>query len=78
MSTISVRLPDSLHRQLRALAKQEGISINQFLTTALAEKLSALMTEDYLANRAKRGDRRKFEDVLSRVPDTPPEKHDAF
>ena len=78
MSTISLRLPDSLHRQVRELAKQEDVSINQFIATAVAEKLSALTTEDYLAARAKRGDRVKFERALSRVADTPPEEHDRL
>ena len=56
MSNLSLRLPESLHKQVKALAKEEGVSINQFITTALAEKLSALITEDYLGARAKRGD----------------------
>jgi hypothetical protein len=78
MSTISLRLPDSLHRQIRELAEREDVSINQFVTTAVAEKLSALMTEEYLAARAKRGDPRKFERALSQVPHTPPEEHDEL
>ncbi len=67
MSTISLRLPDSLHKHVRDLAKKESISINQFIATALAEKMSALMTEEYLESRAKRGGRRKFERVLRKV-----------
>lgn len=67
MSTISLRLPESLHDKARELAKQENVSINQFVATALAEKLSALMTEEYLQVRAKRGSRRKFEAVLRKV-----------
>ena len=67
MSTISLRLPASLHEKARELAKQENVSINQFVATALAEKLSALMTEEYLQVRAKRGSRRKFEAVLRKV-----------
>ena len=43
MSTISLRLPDSLHKQVRKLAEKESVSINQLITLALAEKLSALM-----------------------------------
>ncbi len=78
MSTISLRLPDSLHQQVGELAKQEDVSINQFITTAVAEKLSALTTEDYLAARAKRGDRAKFERALSRVADKPPDEHDRL
>ena len=67
MSTISLRLPASLHEKARELAKQENVSINQLVATALAEKLSALMTEEYLQARAKRGSRRKFEAVLRKV-----------
>jgi len=78
MSTISLRLPDSLHRQLRGLARQEEVSINQFVTTALVEKLSALMTDDYLAARANRADHGKFERALSRVADAPTEEHDKL
>lgn len=73
MSALSVRLPDSLHRQLKQLAKQEGVSVNQLISTAVAEKLSALMTEDYLRERAERGSRGRFEAALSLVPDTEPE-----
>ena len=54
MSTISLRLPESLHKRVRELARTEEISINQFVTTALAEKMSALMTLDYLKERAGR------------------------
>ena len=45
MKTISLRLPDLLHETVRELAKREHVSINQFITLALAEKISALMTE---------------------------------
>ena len=41
MSTLSLRLPDSLHEKVRELAAQDGISINQFIATAMAEKMSA-------------------------------------
>ncbi|HSJ62906.1 MAG TPA: DUF6290 family protein [Gemmatimonadaceae bacterium] len=72
MSTISLRLSESLHKQARELAAQEGISINQLIATSLAEKVSARMTGEYLAERAARGSRRKFERVLKKVRDRPP------
>ena len=78
MSTISLRLPDSLHKQIRKLADAEGISINQFISTAAAEKLAALMTVEYLEERAKRGSREKFEAALARLPDVEPEDYDRF
>ena len=76
MSTISLRLPESLHKAVRELAQKENISINQFITLALAEKLSALATEDYLGARAVRGDRNKFEAALGKVADLPPDPGD--
>jgi hypothetical protein len=78
MSTLSLRLPDSLHKRVRELAQQDGISINQFISTAVAEKLSALMTEDYLERRAQRGSREGFLAVLAKAPDIPPEPGDEI
>jgi predicted DNA-binding ribbon-helix-helix protein len=48
MSTLSVRLPSSFHQQLRDLAVREGVSMNQLISSAVGEKLAALMTEEYL------------------------------
>jgi hypothetical protein len=78
MSTLSLRLPDYLHNSVRELALQEGVSINHFITLAVAEKMSALMTEDYLAERAKQGSRERYEAVLAKVPDVEPEEYDRL
>jgi hypothetical protein len=77
MSTLSVRLPTSLHRHLRDLAQREGVSMNQLICSAVGEKLAALMTEDYLS-RATRGARKAYNAVLRRVPDVSPEKGDEL
>ncbi|MDP3148528.1 MAG: toxin-antitoxin system HicB family antitoxin [Ignavibacteria bacterium] len=69
MSTISLRLPESLHKKARDLAKKENTSINQLVSSALAEKVSALMTEEYLDERAKRASKNKFTKALSKVAD---------
>ena len=78
MSTISLRLPESLHASARELAEREKISINQLITLALAEKISALMTEEYLSRRAKRGSRKAFRAVLKKVRNVPPRPEDAI
>jgi len=78
MSTISLRIPDSLHRRVKELAQKDQISINQFIATALAEKISALMAVEYLEERAKRGSRRKFERALSKVKDVSPDDFDEM
>jgi len=78
MITISLRLPNSLHKQARELAEKEEISINQLIATALAEKISALATEDYLRERAARGSRQKFEKALQQVKKTTPSEEDRL
>ena len=78
MSTLSLRLPDSLHDQVRQLAAEEGVSINQFLALAAAEKVSALLTADYLRERGGRGDRAAFDAVLDRVPSVEPDPGDRI
>jgi predicted transcriptional regulator len=78
MATLSVRLPDSLHRQLKNLAQKEHVSINQLISTAVAEKMSALMTEDYLAALAREGSREAFDRALAAVPDVEPDPWDRW
>jgi hypothetical protein len=78
MGTISLRLPESLHKKVRELAKDEDVSINQLITTALAEKMSALMTVDYLRDRGALGDRAAYDAVLSKVRDVEPDEDDEF
>jgi hypothetical protein len=78
MSTMSLRLPESLHRRAKELALEEGISINQLVATALAEKISALAAGEYLRNRAARGSRSKFDLALDKVKKSPPTAHDRL
>ena len=72
MSSLSLRLPESLHQKIRELAKRDAISINQFIATAVAEKAAALLTVDYLEARGRHAHLRLFDRVLARVPDTAP------
>lgn len=76
MSALSIRLPESLHKYAKRYAAQEGISVNQLVSTALAEKLSALATEDYLDERAGRASRAKFDAALAQVPADEPDAAD--
>lgn len=78
MSALSLRLPNSLHARARELAQREGISLNQFVSTAVAEKLAALLTEEYLGSRAKRGSRPAYLKALGKVADAPPVRGDEL
>jgi predicted transcriptional regulator len=72
MSSLSLRLPESLHQRLRELAERDDISINQFIATAVAEKAAALLTVEYLEARGQRASAKLLDRVLKRVPDVSP------
>jgi hypothetical protein len=76
MGALSLRLPESIHRHIREIAKQEGVSINQLISSAVSEKISALLTEEYIQSRAKRADFNKVEQILANVPERIPASED--
>lgn len=76
MNALTIRLPDSIHQTIKKLAKREGCSVNQFLASAAAEKMSALLTLDYLRAEAAQGRREDFEAFLAAVPDGEPGETD--
>ena len=78
MSPLYLALPPSLYEQAQAYASKEGISMNEFILLAIAEKLATLSTADYLAERARRGSREKLLAVLAKAPDVEPEDYDKL
>jgi hypothetical protein len=78
MSTLTISVPDSIRRRAETLAQHDGISMDQFVALALAEKLAALDAGTYLAERAARGSREKFDRILAKVPDVPPQPGDEL
>jgi uncharacterized protein (DUF1778 family) len=76
MSTLTIRISESLRRSIEALAKEEGYSVDQFLASAAAEKMAALRTLEYLRREAAAGNREDFDRFLAAVPDAPPAEGD--
>ena len=72
MSTVTIQMPESLAQQIREWEAREGVSVDQLLSSAAAEKLSALMTVDHLRERARRAKREDFVRFLDSSPDVPP------
>ena len=72
MSTMSLRLPDYLHNSIREIADNEHISVNQLVTVAVAEKVSALATEKHLNAMAGKGSVDVFDAVMAKVANRPP------
>lgn len=72
MSALNLRLPDSIHQHIKEIAKREGVSINLFISSAVSEKISAIMTEEYIEKRKKQTRKGAFKKVLDRAPSREP------
>jgi len=72
MTTIHARVPDPLAKQIQELAEQEKVSVDQLVSIALAYQVSAWRRRDTVAERAKRGNWKKFDCVMAKVRDVPP------
>ncbi len=77
MTALTIRLPDSVHRKIKELAANDGVSVNQFIASAAAEKMASVMTLDWLRAEAAQGKRADFLAVLAAAPDVPPVPGDA-
>ena len=78
MAAVSLRLPNSIYELAKSLSKEDHVSLNQFIATAVSEKVSALNTESYINERAKRASKSKFLKALEKVPDVEAEPFDAL
>jgi uncharacterized protein (DUF1778 family) len=78
MTALTIRLPNSVHDSIKQLARKDGISVNQFIASAAAEKMAAFQTLEHLRREAALGKREDFERYLSLVPDAPPAEGDEW
>ena len=78
MTALTIRLPNSVHESIKQLARKDGISVNQFIASAAAEKMASFQTLDYLRREAALGKREEFEQLLKLVPDVPAQAGDEL
>jgi predicted transcriptional regulator len=78
MSTMNIKVPDSLLKQAQEMAEKENMTLEQLVSSALAEKMAAWMTVEYLEKRAARGSQQKFERAMDKVPDAAPDVLDQI
>ncbi|MBX9681216.1 MAG: hypothetical protein K2X38_20870 [Gemmataceae bacterium] len=76
MNTVSVEVPASLHGAVSELARASGVSVNQIVASAIAEKVSALAGNDWFAARAAHGNRSAYDEALAKIADVEPEEDD--
>ncbi len=76
MTTIQAQIPDYLYKQVDAIAKKEGISIDMIISMALSGHIATLLPQSYLTEKAERGSWQRFQNILAKVPDVEPEAID--
>ena len=77
-STYPLRLPKSLKEAAAQIAREDGTSINQFVATAVAEKVSAMRTAEFFAARSADADVEAARRLLRRDGGEPPEPEDRL
>lgn len=77
-ATYPLRLPAGIRAEVKRLAKQEGISVNQFIALAVAQKVSALHTATYFAERRSRADFKAFDRLMRRKGGERPQDDDRL
>lgn len=77
-SVYQLRLPRSIKAAVEKMAREEGVSMNQFMANAIAEKISVLNTADFFEQRASRADYETFDRVMRRTGGEPPRAGDEL
>ena len=77
-SNYALRLPMSLKRELESVARSDGTSLNQFIVTAVAEKLATLRTSDFFAERSARADVGRALEIMNRPGGEAPRMDDQL
>jgi hypothetical protein len=78
IATFPLRLPVSLKTALETISDRDGTSMNQFLVVAAAEKIAAMQTEEFFAQRRSRADREAFRRILNRQGGEAPSPEDTW
>jgi hypothetical protein len=77
-STYPLRLPKSVKAEVERRAKADGVSVNQFVATAVAEKLAAMNTATFFAERRERADFTAFDRIMRRKRGEAPQPDDVI
>ncbi len=78
MSTLSISIPESVRSRVEVLAGEEGVSIDQFVSTILAQRVAVADADSYVRKRAMRGSPDRLRELLAAAPDVPPEPQDRI
>ena len=78
MTTLQISIPDEVQEKVTEVASRTNITVDELATMALIEKLTLMLKDPYLEERAKKGSWTKFREALAKVPDVPPDDYDRL
>ena len=78
MTTMHISVPDDVRDKVSEVANRIHVSVDELATMALIEKVSVMLKDPFLEERAKKGDWKKFQEALDMIPDVPPEDYDKL
>ena len=78
MKTMQIRLPDHIHEKVRELAREEGISINNFVVSSVSNEVIRQETRDFFKKAAASYDPQAFAEALAAIPDAPVSENDKL
>ena len=78
MRAVNIKLPDSLVPKMEELSKKDGITLDYFVSLAVAEKISSWVSEGYIQERAKRANKEKYLNALKLIPNREPHVYDQL
>lgn len=78
MSTLSISIPDSVRSRIEVFADEDGVSVEHFVSTILAQRVAVADADSYVRQRGMRGSPERLLKLLSTAPDIPPEPEDQI
>lgn len=78
MKTMQIRLPDHIHEKVRELAREEGISINNFVVSSVSNEVIRQETRDFFKKAAASYNPQAFAEALAAIPDVPVSENDEI
>ena len=78
MKTIQIRVPDYIHERIKELAKEEGISMNNFIVSSVSNEVVRQETRDFFKKASAIFDPGAFAEALAAIPDAPVHESDRI
>ena len=78
MSTLNISIPDSVRSRIEFFAGEDGVSIENFVATILAQRVAVADADSYIRKRAMRGSPERLMELLSAAPNVAPEPQDQI